>query len=191
MEIILMRHGRPAIDARQRLNARSFGAWVSRYDAATIDPASPPPTAAIRQARQATYVMCSTLPRSLTSATALGIPTPHGRDAAFRELEMPHADWRHPTLPVGLWLVLFRLAWALGYHRHAESFAAAKARAISCADILSQLAAAHGNVLFIGHGSLNWFIARALRRAGWHTPDGTPRRHWQYSVFSRSTSESP
>jgi len=187
MQIILMRHGRPAIDNQQWLSARDFGTWVGHYDAASIDPASPPPPEAIRQVRQAAYVLCSPLPRSLTSATALGIPSPHGRDAAFRELEMPHADWRFPILPVGLWSVLFRLAWALGYHRHAESFAAGRVRAAACAKALSQLAAAHGSVLFIGHGSLNWFIARTLRRSGWHSPDHAPRRYWQYAVFSRST----
>lgn len=191
MQIILMRHGRPAIEARQRLSANGFGIWVGHYNAAAIDPASPPPAEAIEQARQAAYVLCSTLPRSLTSAAALGIQTPHRRDAEFRELEMPHADWQIPILPVGLWAALFRLAWALGYHRQTESFAAARARAANCAETLSQLATTHGNVLFIGHGALNWFIARALRRAGWHSLDGTPRRHWQYAVFSRTTTESP
>ena len=187
MQIILMRHGRPVIDARQRLSARGFGTWVGHYNAATIDPASQPPAEAIAQARQAAYVLCSTLPRSLTSAAALGIESPHGRDAAFRELEIPNADWRFPVLPVGLWAVLFRLSWALGYHRHAESFAAARVRAATCTDTLSQLARAHGSVLFIGHGALNWFIARALRRAGWHSSAGAPRRYWQYAVFSRTT----
>jgi len=191
MQIILMRHGRPAIDARQRLSAHDFGIWVGHYNAAAIDPANPPPVEAIRQARQAAYVLCSTLPRSLTSAAALGIETPHGQDAAFRELEMPHADWRFPVLPVGLWAVLFRLAWAFGYLSHAESFAAARARAAACADTLSQLAASHGSVLFIGHGALNWFIARALRRAGWHSPNRAPRRNWRYTVFSRTTNEFP
>lgn len=187
MQIILMRHGRPEINTRQWLSARDFGAWVTQYNAAAIDPTSKPPAEAIRLARQARYVLCSTLPRSLTSAAALGIQTQHGRETFFRELEMPHADWRFPILPVGMWSILFRLLWALGYHRHAESFAVARARAATCADTLSALAITHDSVLFIGHGSLNWLIARLLRRAGWQTPDSTPRRHWQYSVFSRTT----
>ncbi|MFZ2268032.1 MAG: hypothetical protein WAV95_10710 [Azonexus sp.] len=189
MQIILMRHGRPAIDGQQGLSARAYGAWIKRYNAAAIDPASPPPAAAIRQARLARHVQCSTLPRSVGSAAALGISA-HGQDAAFRELDMPHADWCFPILPVGLWSVLFRLAWVLGYHRHTESFAAARARAAACAETLSQLAAVHGSVLFIGHGALNWFIARVLRRAGWQSPDGAPRQHWQYAVFSRTATES-
>jgi broad specificity phosphatase PhoE len=191
MQIVLMRHGRPAIDGQQRLSARSFGAWVDQYNAAAIDPASPPPAAAISQARLARHVLCSTLPRSLTSAAALGIDAPHGQDTAFRELEMPHADWHFPILPVGLWSVLFRLAWALGYHRHAESFASARTRAAACATTLSQLAATHGSVLFIGHGALNGFIAQALRRSGWHSPDSAPRHYWQYAIFSRPTIQAP
>ena len=191
MQIILMRHGRPVIDGQHWMSAHDYGGWVSRYDTAAIDPASPPPAEAISQARQAAYVLCSTLPRSLTSATALGIHAPHGQNAAFREMEMPYADWRFPILPVGLWSVLFRLAWTLGFHRHAESFAAARARAVACAETLSQLAAAHGNVLFIGHGSLNWFIARALRRAGWQSSNDDARKYWQYAVFSRTANKTP
>lgn len=191
MQIILMRHGRPDADTRQWLNARDFGAWIDHYNAAGIDPATPPSTAALNLARQADHVLCSPLPRSLTSAAALGISTPHTCDPAFRELDMPHADWRSPVLPVGLWSVLFRLAWMAGYGRHAESFAAAKARAASCADTLRQLAAAHGSVLVVGHGALNLLIARALRRTGWQTTDSAPRRYWQYAIFSRPTPLAP
>ena len=186
-----MRHGRPAIDTRQWLSARDFGNWIRQYDAAAIDPAAFPPDAAISQARQAACVLCSTLARSLTSARALGIAAPHDSNAAFRELEMPHADWRHPRLPVGLWSVLFRLLWLFGYHRHAESISAGRARAFSCAGTLEQLAAQHGKVLFIGHGSLNWFIARALRRAGWQSSNDAARRYWQYAVFSRTANKTP
>lgn len=190
MQIILMRHGRPAIDSRQWLSAQAYGTWVKHYNVVIIDPAAPPPTEATRHARQAAYVLCSTLPRSLTSATKLGVQA-HGQDAAFRELEMPNADWRFPILPVGLWSVLFRLAWVLGYRRHAESFAAGRTRAAACAETLGQLAATHGSVLFIGHGALNGFIARALRRSGWHSPDSAPRHYWQYAIFSRPTIEAP
>jgi broad specificity phosphatase PhoE len=191
MQIVLMRHGRPAIESTKCLNAKDFGAWVERYEAAAIDPAYPPPATAIDQSRQAAYLMCSTLPRSLSSANALGVEAPDGHDAAFREMEMPSADWRYPVLPVAAWAVLFRLAWTLGYHRDTESFTAAKARADDCADVLARLAAAHGKVLFIGHGTLNWFIARALRRAGWRSPDKAPRHHWQSAIFSRTTPQSP
>lgn len=185
MQIILMRHGQPAIDHRQWLSASGFGTWIERYNAAAIDPASPPPGKAIQLARQANYVLCSCLPRSLTSATALTIDKPHDQDLAFRELEMPHAEWRFPILPVSLWLVFFRICWALGYHRDTESFAAGRARASACADTLSQLSATHGCVLFIGHGLLNRFIARALHRAGWQTSEQTSSRHWEYATFSR------
>lgn len=184
-----MRHGRPAINTQQWLSALSFGAWVGHYNAAAIDLVNPPPAAAVSQVSQASYVLCSTLPRSLTSAIALGVQTPDCIDEAFRELEIPHAEWRYPILPVSLWLVLFRMLWVFGYHRHTESFAAAKVRGSNCANTLSQLAGTHGNVLFIGHGSLNWFIARALRQAGWRSSDSTPRQYWQYAVFSRTVPE--
>lgn len=189
MQIILMRHGRPLGPAPRWLSARAFGAWVDAYDAAPIDPACPPPAAALRLARQAAWVQCSSLPRSLSSAAALGV-RPDAGDVAFRELDLPRADWRFPPLPVACWLLLFRLAWVAGYRRQAESFAAARDRAAACAAGLIQLAGQQGSVLFVGHGALNWFIGRALRRAGWQSSGGA-RRYWEAAVFSRGEPVSP
>lgn len=183
MKIVLLRHGRPDIDQDRRLSASEFGAWVSGYDAAGIDAACPPPQSAIDAAASCSFVVCSTLRRSSASARALGLGRIDAGEAMFREMEMPHADWPSPRLPAAAWAVFFRLCWALGYAAKVESFVAAKRRALRCAERLADLAAEHRTVLLVGHGSLNWFIARHLKRMGWSGPKSAPRKYWEYGIY--------
>jgi broad specificity phosphatase PhoE len=168
---------------RRRLNAAEFGVWVEQYNAAGIDAEYLPTQEAVAQASQCAFTVCSNLPRSLESANALGIERIGASSHMFREMDMPHAAWRVPTLSLQAWLVFFRLAWALGYSANAESFKSAKTRARSCAEQLANLAVTNGTVLFVGHGSLNWFVARCLKRMGWISADKPSRKYWEHSVF--------
>jgi len=178
-----MRHGKPLIDKHLRLNASEFGIWVERYNAAGIDAQCPPPPIAIEQVNQCSMTVCSDLPRSVESARALGVERVGLTDHMFREMDMPHAAWRFPKISLLVWLVFFRLAWAFGYSSNVESFKAAKERAHDCAEYLVRLASTHHAVLFVGHGSLNWFIAKYLKNMGWLSSKMAPRRYWEFSVF--------
>lgn len=185
LQIVLLRHGMPRIDKDRRLSAAEFGRWVAAYDLAGIDPSCAPPLAAIEQARSCGHIVCSDLPRSLESAAAMGIADIHRGEPLFREMGMPHARLSFPRLPVSAWSMLFRLLWAAGYAGKAESFAAARARARAGAERLVHLAAEHGTVLLVGHGSLLWFIARHLRKQGWSGPQAAPRKYWEFAVYRR------
>jgi broad specificity phosphatase PhoE len=182
LQIVLMRHGKPKIGKNLRLNAEEFGIWVKEYNASGIDTEYPPPQFVIEQANQCAFAVCSDLPRSLESAKALGVERVGACDPMFREMDMPHARWRFPTLSLVVWSVFFRFAWVLGYSANAESFKAAKERARNCAESLTDLASTHGTVLFVGHASLNWFIAKYLKRMGWLCLDKPPRKYWEFSV---------
>jgi broad specificity phosphatase PhoE len=81
-------------------------------------------------------------------------------------------------------LLLFRLAWVLGYSGQVESFKAAKLRARRCAERLADLATTHGAVLFVGHGSVNWFIGKELQRMGWICAGNRPRKYWEFTIYS-------
>ena len=187
MRIVVLRHGRPDIDSRVRLTAAEFGAWIKQYDSAGIRDDSVPPQSAVSQVGQCAFVVCSNLPRSLGSAKALGVEHIGVCDASFREVEMPYAHWRFPRIPVTIWLAVFRVMWTLGYSANAEPFKVAKARARDCANRLAELAAIHGAVLFVGHGSLNWLIARQLEAMGWSGPRKAPRKHWEFGVYRNHT----
>lgn len=184
MQIVLMRHGKPKIDTHLRLSAAEFGIWVEKYNTAGIDTDYPPPRQAIDQAGLCRFAVCSNLARSQESAVALGVERIGIESPMFREMDMPHAAWRFPRFSLSAWSVFFRLAWAFGYSGHGESFKAAKDRARRCAEHLANLSSTHGTVLFVGHGSLNWFIAKYLKRMGWLCSEKPPRRYWEFSVFS-------
>lgn len=173
----------PVIDQEQRLSATEFGQWVSAYNEAGINVGCAPSQDAIEQAKKCAFVVCSNLPRSLESAKALGLEDIDVCESMFREFDMPHANWRFPHLSPRTWAVVFRLLWAAGYSGNAESFGEARARARSCAERLTELASEHGKVLFVGHGSLNWFVARYLINMGWSGPAKAPRRYWEYGVY--------
>lgn len=183
MQIVLMRHGKPKIENQLRLNAMEFSAWVEKYNAAGVDKKCQPTQAAIEKANDCAFTVCSNLPRSLESAEILGVRRSGISDSMFREMEMPSTAWRFPALSLAAWSVIFRLAWAFGYSTNVESFKKAKDRARRCAEHLSGLASVHGSVLFVGHGSLNWFIAKHLKSMGWSCAERSPRKYWEFSVF--------
>lgn len=184
MEIVLLRHGMPKIDKDRRLSAAEFGQWVSAYNNAGIDIGCMPSQNTIEQAKTCAFVVCSTLLRSSESAKVLGLASIDVCESMFREMDMPYASWCFPRLSPGTWSVLFRLGWAIGYSANVESFREARERARRCAERLVELASEHGTVLFVGHGSLNWFVSRYLKSMGWASPQKAPRKYWEFAVYN-------
>ena len=183
MEIVILRHGKPKIGTLGKLTASGFGQWIAAYNKAGIDSTHAPSPNAITQAKACSIVVCSNLPRSIESATVLGIKNVEVQDSLFRECEMPYADWNYLRLSVLGWSFVFRIFQMLGYSSNAESFKEARQRAYRCALQLSELAQKHESVLFVGHGSLNWLIAKKLLRMGWVGPKNAGRRYWDYGVY--------
>jgi len=183
VKIVILRHGKPKIETHGRLNAIDFGQWVADYNRAGLDDRSAPSPDAIAQAKACSVVVCSHLPRSIESATALDVKHIELQDALFRECDMPYADWNYPKLSVLGWSFVFRILQVAGYSSHAESFKEARQRAYDCALRLSELAKKYESVLFVGHGSLNWLLAKKLLRMGWVGPSHAGRKHWEFGVY--------
>lgn len=70
----------------------------------------------------------------------------------------------------GVWIVLVRVLWVLGFSRNGESLRNAKKRANHAAARLVELAEEHQQILLVGHGFINYFIAKELRKRGWSGP---------------------
>ncbi len=185
VEIVLMRHGKPRIGTSGRVSASGFGEWVSEYDSAGIETERRPPDEALERARECSFTVCSTLPRSVESAKALNGGAIDLISHLFRECEMPYGNWKHPELSKALWSVLFRTMQLVGYSSNAESFRAMKERAKKCTSQLEKLAREHKSVLFVGHGILNRFIQRRLLRMGWSGPRKAARKHWEFGVYTQ------
>mgnify|MGYP000641593629 CR=1 FL=1 len=185
MEIVLIRHGKPEIDASGKLSASDFGKWLDKYDQAGIDVDHNPTIEAFKMTNRCSYIVCSTLPRSIESAKALNIDTPDMISHLFRECEMPYANWNYPILSIKSWAILFRILQLTGYSANAESYTAIKERTAQCANKLIELSREHESVLFVGHGALLWFIHKKLIRMGWSGPKKSVREHWDFGGYTQ------
>ena len=163
MQITLMRHGKPILDASGWMGPVDVGDWIRRYDVAEVEAGAPP--ASWLLAQTAALVVSSTAPRAQSSVQRLG-RTASVSDAIFCEAPLPFSNWRRPRLPATVWVVLFRLMWFMGYARNAEPVLFTKGRAKSAAQRLAAQAEG-GPVLLVGHGLMNRFIGQALVAQGW------------------------
>jgi broad specificity phosphatase PhoE len=170
LQILLVRHGRPAVDFRTRIPGSAFGAWLRSYDEAPLDVASVPP--ADLRARVATVgcIASSPLRRSRESAAHLAAGRPVVCDALFAEAGVPSTIRLGLALRPRHWTLLLRVAWFCGWSGGAESVQGARRRAQSAAERLAELAREHRSVMLIGHGEINRMISRVLRRMGWDGP---------------------
>ncbi len=184
MEIVLLRHGKPAIADGRKLSSSQFGAWVAEYDLAGIDLALPPTRRVLETAAGCDFVICSHLPRSIESAQALDVDCADINDSLFREFEMPFANLTTPRFSAATWSVFYRLLWLAGFCANAESYSQAKQRGLACVEQLLGYANKHQRILFVGHGALLWFICKQLLSRGWSGPKCSPKSYWGFNRYS-------
>lgn len=107
----------------------------------------------------------------------------------FGETNIPHFGRGSLSLPVGVWVVLLRVMWLFGFSKNGESFKQAKKRARLAADKLIALAEVHQDVLLVGHGFFNHFIAKELKKRGWQMSSKPSNGYWEYGVFNNIVTE--
>lgn len=181
-EIILMRHGQPALAASQKVSALDMEGWINGYNRAGITD-QPAPAASLQLAVTATVIVSSTAPRALDSLQALGLEPSHV-DALFCEAELPHGQWKRPRLSPFTWAFILRVLWLCGYSRNGETVSAARRRASLAAQRLLSLAS-EGPVLLLGHGFMNRMIAKELMVKGWTRRSRNGSRYWSTIVLAK------
>jgi len=182
--IVLARHGRPLWDFRTPIPGHAFAAWRRGEDDAPLDASHRPTTELVKVSRMATCLFASPLRRSRESTRLLDPTTMPRIDACFREAELPCAFRSGLRLRPEAWSWLARSAWLCGWSAGVESFRAARERARQAASVLIGHAEQHGAVVLIGHGLMNFLIARQLRRNGWRGPRFPSSKHWAFDVYS-------
>ena len=129
--------------------------------------------------------MCSTLRRSVESAELLCKGQNVLQSDLFSEAQLPYANWQKIKLPPGAWLVLFRISWFLGYCNNSESRKQVQVRAKQAAKKLIQLAENHGNIIYIGHGIFNRFVAGELIKNGWQGARNPAGSYWGHTDYNK------
>jgi broad specificity phosphatase PhoE len=183
VEIVIIRHGKSAVDTSGKVSASEFGSCIQDYDMAGIDNNNRPPVEVIEKAKSCNFCVCSSLARSLHSAKLLEIEKPDFVSPLFRECEMPYNNWKLPTLSKSVWPIVYRILQISGYSPNAESYKEIKSRSKECAIQLINLARAHDSVLYVGHGALGWVLHKHLLSMGWLGPKKSVREHWECGVY--------
>ncbi|MES9861226.1 MAG: histidine phosphatase family protein [Candidatus Thiodiazotropha sp. LLP2] len=181
MRITLIRHGKPAFELRGNVPANALNEIVKSYDLSGI--VGTPPKEVLSAVKGNHFVVCSHLLRSIESAKSLGYGEECIQEPLFRETAIPHFNSGRITLPIGVWVVILRVLWLFGFSRNGESLANLKLRARQAAVKLIQLAEEHQNVLLVGHGFINHFIAKELRKKGWFGPLKPGKEYWEYAIY--------
>lgn len=171
--ITLIRHGRPECAQRPSISRSEFQGWLASYAVSGIKDVAG--DAECREfVDRASVVLCSSLPRAVQSAEALGAKD-LTIDAVFEE-----ASISVPALPIRAstvtWATLGRLHWCLGGDSE-ESLLLCRRRVNEAANRLTE-AATMGNTLLVGHGWLNGMIARELARRGFAKTGRTGFGYW-------------
>lgn len=181
MQITILRHGKPDFEWERNVRGSDFRSLESAYDSAGI--VGIPPEESRNLIKQHEIVVCSDLPRSIQSAQALGANTVHFSSPVFREMNLPYFDRAPITLPLKLWVVIFRFLWFLGFSKNTESFLKARDRAKTAANTLVELATKHESVLFVGHGFLNHYVAKELLAVNWVGPRSPGKKYWEFGIY--------
>ncbi|MCU7843499.1 MAG: histidine phosphatase family protein [Candidatus Thiodiazotropha sp. (ex Monitilora ramsayi)] len=185
MHITLLRHGKPSFQLSGLVRAEALPHIANAYRLSGIID-TPPPSKTMVFARQHDLFISSDLPRSVESAQALGLPDIHLREPLFHETPIPHFSSGKMALPIGVWITVLRLLWLFGFSRNGESYSDARRRGRDAAERLANLANEHGNVILIGHGFMNHFIAKELNAIGWSGPVSPGKRFWEYASYRYS-----
>lgn len=187
MRVILMRHGKPLLPPQKPVTSLEFKHWIDSYNSAELCEASKPKLTSIEIAQSCNAVLCSSLNRSLKSASILGINEVDLVEHELREMEIPWGKSFGFRVNPEYWAIIFRILWFLGYSKNSESFEEAKLRAINAASLLESTAKEKDSVLFVGHGMLNRYIAKHLIEKGWLVSKKAGSNYWEFSVFERFT----
>jgi broad specificity phosphatase PhoE len=186
LRIILVRHGKPAIEIAPRTSHHGFRRYIDEYQDAGLDPQSAPPEEVLDLVKGLNAVYTSSAPRAQDSARTLLPEADIIADPLFSEA--PLAAPRIPLLKmkVPVWAVMARIMWHAGYHPEIENYRRAKARAATAADILLERAAGNdGTAVLVAHGYFNAMIGRVLRRRGFARTGSHRVRFWNAVVYER------
>lgn len=186
-DIVLARHGQPALSRKCWLSARQYGAWWQSYEAGGLLAGQTPPEGIVRTASQSAVIISSTRRRALETASAVAGGRPVSHDAVFIEAPLPPPHWPDwIKLPPRLWGVVSRLWWHLfDHHDGQESRAEADARAEQAADLLIRRASEGGDVLVLAHGYFNHMTGRKLKARGWKLIQNQGFKYWSQRRYRR------
>ena len=185
--IILVRHGKPALSRKIRLNWREYRDWWKSYDLSGLAEGQTPPKKLAIVMDNADAVYSSDLIRAVETATMAAGRAPDVIDPMFREAALP-SPWLGPIkLRPKSWGTLSRIVWFYGVIGSEERVTAARARAKLAAQTLADDAQGERMAVLFAHGWFNRMVGTQLRRKGWKMTKNQGDLHWKFRRYERTT----
>lgn len=166
-QIILLRHGEPALNKKGWRKRKEAIRFVAQYDSVNV---YPPEYAPINlTGSEIDVIFTSTLNRSISTAEQLFPEYEHQiAKPIFREFERKVFSFFNIKLPLKWWTTGSRVFWLMGLNKKGiESFSEAKQRAQEAAVLLENNAYENGKTLLVSHGLLNHYLVKYLKKNGW------------------------
>lgn len=185
--IILVRHGKPALSRKVRLNWQEFRDWWIRYDEGGIKPGQLPPKKVAAWAKKADLVVSSPLPRAVESAALAAGRQPDEILIGLVEAPLPSPPLGGLKLRPKSWGTVARILWAIGYSDGMESRREARERANQVSELLAERAAGGKTVYVSGHGWFNRMVKGSLTQQGWRCKSQNGDLHWSRRRMVRPT----
>ena len=187
-EIILARHGRPALDRSQFMDWRGYREWWGLYEIGGLADGQRPLPVLEAFAASTDVIYSSALARSQETAQAIANGRSFEADPVFTEAPLPSPPIPFLRLTPGAWGVVARIAWWLGYSGGFESRTEAEQRADLAVDKLEAAARNGQTVLLCAHGWFNRMMRPVLLSRGWLCVDDHGDKHWSPRRYVRRNS---
>ena len=192
MVINILRHGKPDLPSWEKIGSSKMGEWIKSYNSSSVIHEERSRIQSFDGVSEEVFVVCSDLPRSIHSAEVVGYKNINVIDSVFREAELPELYIPLIKMKPHTWSMVFRVFWYFGVSLNVESIKSFKLRVSSAAKALIKYSEENDEVLFIGHGIINRFIAKELMSYGWQRDQvSNINKHlgyeyWEYEKYNKA-----
>lgn len=170
-QIIIIRHGEPAMDKKGWKTREEAIRYTEMYDSVGVYDFDKKPICL--RVHDVDTVFTSKLPRAIdTAEKTFADEIELQQMALFNEFERKIIKFPDIYLPRSFWSGTSRLLWTVGFNdKGIESFKEAKDRSKAAAHFLNNYATVHGKSVLFAHGFLNRYIKKYLKQEGYKVID--------------------
>lgn len=166
-QVIIIRHGEPALNKKGCKNRQEAIRFTEMYDSVGVYDFEEKPICLSET--EVNVVYTSKLPRAINTAEkTVAEAVPMESYKFFNEFERKVMCFPNVKMPRRFWSITSGFLWILGCnHKGIETFTEAKNRSKRAAFFLDDKAENHGKAVLFSHGFLNRFINRYMKKLGY------------------------